>query len=539
MSKQILTLYYNRIFIICIFLFAITNSYSQEATIELPKMADQPINDFTQVAISNNYDNDFKSVTKLNFTPSKEFGKTFKVFPPETKSTWVKFQIKNNYKKDTTFYFKCYTSEFYVFKLFNKTLKLVGTAGVNQKNDKLLIQDDFNRVKLNLQANATALFYFQSFSYVYINHIPEIKIEETLTFLKEKKNYFSEDYYKINKLAIILLGMHVVFLILGLFRIYNYRKEKAYFYFVALNITSLIFYITNFKLFSLENNLFPFLSNYELGTYSNTLEPIAYYMFFRSFLKLAEDSFLNKFLKYISLFWVLFFVVEISDFSNYYLIQISLLINYLAGFVDVLVVLIVLFYAYKSKTRLYTLAKYGVTFLFMGRFIIFILRLDTIFGFNVNFIESQTVSVFANRIINLIDFTFFFFALSIIDRNNENEITEITETYNQTKKELETTKKLIENDSILLKDKTIITLETLIYIKADDHYLEICTNDHNKNHQVRGKLSEILKELPPNFIKCHRSYIINKNYIKQMQTSTIVMTNNSEIPISRGFILED
>ena len=104
----------------------------------------------------------------------------------------------------------------------------------------------------------------------------------------------------------------------------------------------------------------------------------------------------------------------------------------------------------------------------------------------------------------------------------------------KTVEELKTVKKLIEKESIILKDKTKVNLELLAFIKADDHYLSIHTIEKRK-HFVRGKLSEIIEELPSNFIKCHRSYIINKNHIKQIQSKFIIMNDNSEIPVSRGF----
>jgi DNA-binding LytR/AlgR family response regulator len=72
-----------------------------------------------------------------------------------------------------------------------------------------------------------------------------------------------------------------------------------------------------------------------------------------------------------------------------------------------------------------------------------------------------------------------------------------------------------------------------LYIKAEDHYLELITT--NKKEFVRGKISEIILELPPNFVKCHRSYIINKNQIKSFFKTEIVMQNNDTVPISRSF----
>ncbi|WP_397362010.1 LytR/AlgR family response regulator transcription factor [Olleya sp. R77988] len=103
----------------------------------------------------------------------------------------------------------------------------------------------------------------------------------------------------------------------------------------------------------------------------------------------------------------------------------------------------------------------------------------------------------------------------------------------KTKTELETVKSLVINDHIVLKNKSKVYLNELIYVKSDGHYLNLFTTA--KKEFVRGKISEIEQQLPPNFIKCHRSYIVNRNCIKQYSSTEVFMTNGDNIPLSRGF----
>ena len=70
-------------------------------------------------------------------------------------------------------------------------------------------------------------------------------------------------------------------------------------------------------------------------------------------------------------------------------------------------------------------------------------------------------------------------------------------------------------------------------MKAEDHYLQLITT--GKKEFVRGKLSEMIKQLPPNFVKCHRSYIINRNFVKQFLSNEVEMKNDESLPVSRGF----
>ncbi len=111
---------------------------------------------------------------------------------------------------------------------------------------------------------------------------------------------------------------------------------------------------------------------------------------------------------------------------------------------------------------------------------------------------------------------------------------EIEEIHTKTVEELEKVKSIVTEGFILLKDKTKLYLNDLMYVKSEDHYLHAFSND-GTSHFVRGKLTQILSELPPNFVKCHRSYIVNANYIQSVQHGSLTLKNKEEIPASRGF----
>ena len=103
-----------------------------------------------------------------------------------------------------------------------------------------------------------------------------------------------------------------------------------------------------------------------------------------------------------------------------------------------------------------------------------------------------------------------------------------------TLKEIHALKQLVIKNHIVLKDKTKIYINDLLYIKAEDHYIRVFTSD-GKNHLVRGRLTDLEEQLPPNFVRTHRSYITNRNFVKQIQRKFLILTNGSEIPISRQF----
>ena len=103
----------------------------------------------------------------------------------------------------------------------------------------------------------------------------------------------------------------------------------------------------------------------------------------------------------------------------------------------------------------------------------------------------------------------------------------------ETSDELETVKKKSIIEHIVLKNKSKVYLDDLLYIRADDHYLELITK--NKKETTRGSLKEIATQLPPNFFRCHKSYIVNTNMIKTNNTKEIIMQNNDIIPTSKNY----
>lgn len=72
----------------------------------------------------------------------------------------------------------------------------------------------------------------------------------------------------------------------------------------------------------------------------------------------------------------------------------------------------------------------------------------------------------------------------------------------------------------------------LLFIKSDGVYIELHTL---KGMVVQRKLlKEIEDELPPNFIRVHRSYLVNKDFIDH-RSATHVGVRGKEVPISRSY----
>lgn len=71
----------------------------------------------------------------------------------------------------------------------------------------------------------------------------------------------------------------------------------------------------------------------------------------------------------------------------------------------------------------------------------------------------------------------------------------------------------------------------IIFVKSDGSYIEIQTS--RKKYVQRKLLKEIEVELPANFVRSHRSYIVNVDYIEQKSSDELIVMGHT-IPVSRG-----
>ena len=72
----------------------------------------------------------------------------------------------------------------------------------------------------------------------------------------------------------------------------------------------------------------------------------------------------------------------------------------------------------------------------------------------------------------------------------------------------------------------------ILFIKSDGAYIEI--NTTHKRILQRKLLKEIESELPSNFVRTHRSYIVNRDYIGQ-RSAIELQIQGHVIPISRNY----
>ena len=89
-------------------------------------------------------------------------------------------------------------------------------------------------------------------------------------------------------------------------------------------------------------------------------------------------------------------------------------------------------------------------------------------------------------------------------------------------------------DSIFIKENNLyhrLLITDIIFIKADNNYVDVHTT--SRKYTDRAPLKHYIQKLPAtHFIRTHKSYIVNKNYIEVINTKEIVIAGN-KLPLSR------
>jgi two-component system, LytTR family, response regulator len=95
----------------------------------------------------------------------------------------------------------------------------------------------------------------------------------------------------------------------------------------------------------------------------------------------------------------------------------------------------------------------------------------------------------------------------------------------------------IGGDTIYIKEgheQTKIKLHDILYLEALKDYTLVVTQQ--KRHCVLSSIGNLLKEAHFNsFVRIHRSFAVQKQYIKKITTTDVELNNNTIIPLGRSY----
>ena len=96
-------------------------------------------------------------------------------------------------------------------------------------------------------------------------------------------------------------------------------------------------------------------------------------------------------------------------------------------------------------------------------------------------------------------------------------------------------RKITVNDTTI--GPVVVSLQNIVYIKSDKHYLKYYMSNRVEPYVERGSLKDKEEELDsPDFIKPHQRYLVNMNRIVKFSelTNIIAVDNTHSIPISKS-----
>lgn len=81
-----------------------------------------------------------------------------------------------------------------------------------------------------------------------------------------------------------------------------------------------------------------------------------------------------------------------------------------------------------------------------------------------------------------------------------------------------------------------LPLAQIVLLENQLHRVHIRLTDGNR-YTVSQKLSELQEKLAPyaGFLRCHQSYIVNLDYVKEMEDACFLMHDGQRVPVSRAY----
>jgi DNA-binding LytR/AlgR family response regulator len=81
----------------------------------------------------------------------------------------------------------------------------------------------------------------------------------------------------------------------------------------------------------------------------------------------------------------------------------------------------------------------------------------------------------------------------------------------------------------------LVPVSDIIYLETTGRRVKIILRDEAVYYS--GKLTDILPDLPQDkFVRCHQSYAVHINHLRELVRYTAVLTNGDKIPVSRKYV---
>ena len=88
--------------------------------------------------------------------------------------------------------------------------------------------------------------------------------------------------------------------------------------------------------------------------------------------------------------------------------------------------------------------------------------------------------------------------------------------------------------SFAINGRTIVLpIERILYLEGDRHRTLIYMEDGTV-YSYNAKLADVISMLPDYFLECHKSFLVNPKFVKEIDKKRILLNDGKEIPVSRS-----
>lgn len=82
------------------------------------------------------------------------------------------------------------------------------------------------------------------------------------------------------------------------------------------------------------------------------------------------------------------------------------------------------------------------------------------------------------------------------------------------------------------KRKIVIPFQDILYLESQLHKVKICLVD--QEYLCSENLTNLRKKLDEQFLSCHKSFVVNMNYILEFQNNAVILEGDKRIPVSKA-----
>ena len=79
-----------------------------------------------------------------------------------------------------------------------------------------------------------------------------------------------------------------------------------------------------------------------------------------------------------------------------------------------------------------------------------------------------------------------------------------------------------------------IPFSKIVYIESEKRLSHIYVDGYEEPRDTYAKLDVVQKKLDDRFVRCHKSYIVNADYVKSIEKDCFILKKGKEIPISKA-----